>query len=126
MQHFLYFIALPIYGYFEGYNPIVSPFIDTYQFTGPIGAIPTGVFWFIVNCLYWVAWLNLMVGIFNILPMVPLDGGFLFNDGIRGIVRKIKRNISIEKSDKIAGKVSLVVSLFILVIILAPILLKYF
>jgi membrane-associated protease RseP (regulator of RpoE activity) len=124
-NYFLYFMALPIYGYFEGYNPLVSPFIESYTIAGPLGAIPTSVFWFIVNSLYWIAWLNLMVGIFNILPMVPLDGGFLFNDGIKSIVRKIKKDITEEKSNMIVGKISLFVSLFILLIILSPILLKY-
>jgi len=124
-QRFLYFMALPIYGYFEGYNPIVSPFIEPYSITGPLGFIPTNLFWIIVNCLYWVAWLNLMVGIFNILPMVPLDGGFLFNDGVKSVVRKIKKDISPEKSDKIAGNISLFVSLFILFVVISPILLKY-
>ena len=124
-NYFLYFMALPIYGYFEGYNPLVSPFIESYNIAGPLGAIPTNVFWIIVNSLYWVAWLNLMVGIFNILPMVPLDGGFLFNDGIKSIIRKIKKDIPEEKSNKIVGNISLIVSLLILLIIISPILLKY-
>lgn len=119
------FIALPILGYFQGYNPLTSPFIESYTIEGPLGAIPTGVFWILVNALYWIAWLNLMVGIFNILPMVPLDGGFLFNDAIRSIVRRIKKDISDEKSDKIVSKISLAVSLTILFIIISPILLKY-
>jgi len=124
--YFLYFMALPIYGYFEGYNPLVSPFTESYSITGPLGVIPTNVFWILVNSLYWIAWLNLMVGIFNILPMVPLDGGFLFNDAIRSIVTKIKKDIPPEKTDKIVSKISLVISLLILLIILSPILLKYF
>jgi len=119
------FIALPILGYFQGYNPLASPFIESYNIEGPLGALPTGVFWILVNALYWIAWLNLMVGIFNILPMVPLDGGFLFNDGIRSIVRKIKKDIPDERSDKIVSKISLIVSLTILFIIISPILLKY-
>lgn len=126
VYRFFNFIALPILGYFQGYNPLTSPFIDSYNIAGPLGAIPTGLFWIIVIALYWIAWLNLMVGIFNILPMIPLDGGYLFSDAIRSIVKRIKKDISDEKSNKIVGKVSLVVSLFILFIILAPILLKYF
>lgn len=121
----LSFISLPVLGYFEGYNPLTSPFIDAYNIQGPLGAIPDSVFWIIVNSLYWIAWLNLMVGIFNILPMIPLDGGYLFNDAIRASVRRFKKNISEEKSEIIVKNVSLVISLIILFVIIAPIFLKY-
>jgi membrane-associated protease RseP (regulator of RpoE activity) len=123
---FLYFISIPILGYFQGYNPIAAPFTDSYILTGPIGFIPSDLFWIVVNSIYWIAWLNLMIGIFNILPMVPLDGGFLFNDAIRTIVIKIKKSVSDENLDKIVSKVSLVVSLIILFVIISPIFLKYF
>ena len=122
----LNFISIPILGYFQGYNPIAAPFTDSYAITGPLGFIPTDAFWIIVNSIYWIAWLNLMIGIFNILPMVPLDGGFLFNDAIRSIVLKIKKSVSDENLDKIVRKVSLVVSLIILFVIISPIFLKYF
>ncbi|MCK4996287.1 MAG: site-2 protease family protein, partial [Thermoplasmatales archaeon] len=121
----LMFISLPVLSYFEGYNPLTSPFTDSYNIEGPLGVIPDNVFWIIVNSLYWIAWLNLMVGIFNILPMIPLDGGYLFNDAIRAGVRRFKKNISEEKSEMIVKNVSLVISLMILFIILAPIFLKY-
>jgi membrane-associated protease RseP (regulator of RpoE activity) len=125
VYRFFNFLSLPVLGYIQGYNPIASPFIDSYNIEGPLGAIPTDVFWIFVSALYWVAWLNIMVGIFNILPMIPLDGGFLFNDSIRLFVRRVKKDISDEKSEKIVKNISLVVSLTILFIILAPILLKY-
>ena len=122
---FLFFFVLPITSYFEGYNPIVSPFTDSYEINGPLGALPAGFFWFIVNALYWVFWLNLMVGLFNVLPMGPLDGGYLFKDLIRGLVKKIKKGISEEKLEKIVKNVSLVISLTILFLILFPFLFKY-
>jgi membrane-associated protease RseP (regulator of RpoE activity) len=121
----LNFISIPILGYFQGYNPIASPFTDSYTIAGPLGFIPSDAFWIIVNSIYWIAWLNLMIGIFNILPMVPLDGGFLFNDGIRLIVKRIKKSISDENLDKIVRNVSLVVSLIILFVIISPIFLRY-
>jgi membrane-associated protease RseP (regulator of RpoE activity) len=121
---FFIVLALPIFG-LEGFNPIISPFVESYTIEGPLAALPTNVFWIIVNILYWVAWLNLMVGIFNILPMVPLDGGYLFSDAIRTIVKRLKKDISDEKSEKIVGKVTLIFSLFILFVILAPIFLRY-
>ena len=66
-----------------------------------------------------------MVGLFNVLPMVPLDGGYLLNDYLRIAVKKLKKDISKEKEDKIVGNISLIISLFILFLVLFPFLFKY-
>jgi membrane-associated protease RseP (regulator of RpoE activity) len=124
-QGFLSFYSLPLIGYFAGYNPIVSPFTDTYTITGPLSVLPTSFFWMIVNALYWIFWLNLAVSLFNVLPMVPLDGGFLFNDGIRAAIGRLKQGIKEETKEKIVKNVSLVISLLILGLILLPFVVKY-
>jgi membrane-associated protease RseP (regulator of RpoE activity) len=124
-QGLLTFYSLPLLGYFAGYNPIVSPFTDTYRITGPLGALPIPLFWMIVNAIYWIFWLNLAVSLFNVLPMVPLDGGFLFNDGIRAAVIRLKKGIKEETKEKIVKNVSLVISLMILGLILIPFVIKY-
>jgi len=123
---FLFFFVLPLFGYFQGYNPITAPFNDVYIITGPLNVIPPGVFWGIVNALYWIFWLNLMVGLFNVLPMVPLDGGFLFNDALGSLIKRIKKDISNEQREKAVKNISLVISLTILFMVLFPFLIKYF
>jgi len=124
-QGLLTFYSLPLLGYFAGYNPIAAPFTDSYTITGPLGVLPSSVFWMLISTLYWIFWLNLAVSLFNVLPMVPLDGGFLFNDGIRALIIKIKRGVSDETKEKIVKNVSLVVSLLILGLILLPFVIKY-
>ena len=130
---FLYFpdgfvlvYALPIFGYFNGYNPIVSPFTDSLVIEGPLSFIPPVIFWQAVNLLYWIFWLNLAVGLFNVLPMIPLDGGFLFNDAISGSIKKLKSGISKEQHDKAVKNISLVISLSILFLIISPWIIRYF
>ena len=123
---FLRLYSIPIVGYIDGYNPIASPFIESYKITGPLNIIPTNFFWIIVTALYWIFWLNLLVGLFNVLPMVPLDGGFIFNDALRSFVKKLKKDISDEKRDKIVKNVSLVISLAILFLVIFPFFIKYF
>jgi membrane-associated protease RseP (regulator of RpoE activity) len=122
---FLFFYVMPLTGYFEGYNPIVAPFINNYEITGPLNVLPADLFWIIVNALYWIFWLNLAVGLFNVLPMIPLDGGFLFNDAVGSFVKKIKKSITDEKKEKIAKNVSTVISLIILIAIILPFIIKY-
>ena len=124
-NNFLLFYILPLLG-LDGYNPIYSPFTDSYIITGPLSFIPSNVFWAIVNALYWIFWLNLAVGLFNVLPMIPLDGGFMFNDALRSFIRRVKKGLSDERREKIVKNVSLVTSLLILFIVLFPWLVKYF
>lgn len=115
--------SLPFFSYLVGYNPIVAPFTQSYVINGPLSYIPSQVFWPFVNLLYWVFWLNLVVAFFNVLPMIPLDGGFLFSDGLRSL---INNQMSEERKEKIVKNVSLFISLLILGIVLFPWLVKYF
>jgi len=122
---FLNSFSLPILCAINGYNPIASPFKENYEITGPLDALPTNVFWVIVNALYWIFWLNLLVGLFNVLPMIPLDGGFLFNDALRSSVKRVRKDMSDERLNKIVKNVSLVISLTILFLVIFPFFIKY-
>ncbi len=106
-------------------NPLMSPQTDSYTITGPLSNIPTNVFWGMLFMIYWIFWLNLIVGLFNVLPMVPLDGGYLFNDAVNSLVRRIKKDISDERREKIVKNISLVVSLTVLFLVIFPFFIKY-
>ncbi len=124
-DRFIYVMTLPVMGALEGYNPITYPFTESYEITGPLNVIPSSIYWGIVNIIYWIFWLNLMVGLFNVVPMIPLDGGYLFNDYVKLAIKKLKKGISQEKLDKIVGNISLVVSLTVLFLIIFPFIFKY-
>jgi hypothetical protein len=57
--------------------------------------------------------------------MVPLDGGFLFNDGVRALIIRLKKGIKEETKEKIVKNVSLAISMVILGLILLPFVIKY-
>lgn len=47
-----------------------------------------GVFWLIVQVLFWSGWFNIAVGVFNALPLVPLDGGFIMKEGVERLFER--------------------------------------
>jgi membrane-associated protease RseP (regulator of RpoE activity) len=110
----LSYIALP----FSGRAPIQDPEIQFYKVSGPFGVLPTSVFWLLTNSLYWLFWLNAMLGATNALPAVPLDGGYVFKDGMETLVTKLRSGIKAEDRDRIVRQVSYLFALLILALIL--------
>jgi len=117
--------SLPLLGYFIGYNPLVSPYTQGLQLTGIASVLPESLFWIALNAIFWIFWLNLLLGFFNVLPMVPLDGGFLFNDSVRFTIQRFRKNLSEERVETIVKQITLFISLIILFLVLFPWLVKY-
>ncbi len=110
----LAFVSLP----FSGYSPIGDPAARFYQVEGPAAVIPAPLFWILVNALYWLFWLNLMLGATNALPAIPLDGGYIFKDGIESFVSRLRKGISAEARDRIVRSVSYTFAFLILALVL--------
>ena len=47
---------------------------------------------FLVNLLFWLIWVNILLGFTNLFPMIPFDGGHLFKDIVHGMMSGL-RNI---------------------------------
>jgi membrane-associated protease RseP (regulator of RpoE activity) len=86
------------------------------------------LFWVLANLAFWCFWLNLMVGITNMLPMIPLDGGHIFRDAIGSVVQVVRPNATAEAREKAVrfavGGVSIFVLLGMIVMIAGPHLLR--
>ena len=91
----LQYITLP----FQDLQPFPEHFTALFEPTGIVGVLPDNIFWILANSFYWIFWLNLMVGLTNALPAVPLDGGFIFADGVTGILDKVKKSWSEERKE---------------------------
>jgi membrane-associated protease RseP (regulator of RpoE activity) len=59
-----------------------------------------------------------MLGATNALPAVPLDGGFLFKDGIEGLVSRLRKGIPVPQRDRIVRNVSYTFAFLILGLVL--------
>ncbi len=83
-------------------------------------SVPFPGFWIVVNSVYWIFWLNLMLGLTNLLPAVPLDGGYLFKDLMEGTFKKMKLKNPDRKAMGVVSMVSLLVFLLIIWQFLGP------
>ena len=110
----LSYISLP----FQGRAPIQDPEVRFYRVTGPFAALPAPAFWIFVNSLYWLFWLNAMLGATNALPAVPLDGGYIFKDGIESLVVRLRHGLQPAQRDRVVRQVTLFSALVILALIL--------
>jgi len=110
----LSYISLP----FQGRAPIDDPAIRFYRIGGPFAVLPAPLFWILVNTAYWLFWLNVMLGATNALPAVPLDGGYIFKDGIEALLSRVRKGIPTPQRDRIVRGVSMTFAFLILGLVL--------
>jgi membrane-associated protease RseP (regulator of RpoE activity) len=96
--------------------PFHEPLINNYEVTGPLAGLPASWFWILANMFFYLFWINMLLGIFNAIPAVPLDGGYVFKDGLSSILDRVKPGMAKEKRSAIIN--SLTISLAFLVLIL--------
>jgi len=82
--------------------------------------VPFEGFWGIIHLLFWCAWININVGIFNAIPMVPLDGGYIFKEGVD---RLLDRRGLLKYSSYVTGAVSYLMLVVLVSLIALPYLL---
>lgn len=79
----LFYVALP----FVNMQPFPSAFHDMFVTTGLFEGWGD-MFWVTANTLYWLFWLNIILGTFNAIPMGPLDGGHMLRHSLHAWFRK--------------------------------------
>ena len=92
------YLALP----FKGYSPVLSPAADLYKPSGILCWVPVNVYWTAMNLAYWIFWVNLMVGLTNALPALPMDGGYLLKDSLRALAHR--RGLRLTGLDRAIGR----------------------
>jgi membrane-associated protease RseP (regulator of RpoE activity) len=106
-------ITLPL----AGLQPVAGTTSDYFHLTGPLAAQGSGPFWIEANLLYWLAWMNFLLGLSNALPLVPLDGGLLFRDFATSVAARLKRGWSAVRIDQFGGRAAAVASVCVLLLL---------
>ena len=110
----LQYITLP----FQKLQPFPEHFTALFAPTGLVGVIPDSIFWILANSFYWIFWLNLMVGLTNALPAVPLDGGFIFADGVTGMLGKVRSSMTAQRKEEIVDRLVSILAITVLFLII--------
>ncbi|MGA1819525.1 MAG: site-2 protease family protein [Thermoplasmatota archaeon] len=101
--------------------PFHDPLTDIYEVQGPLSFMPEGAFWFLANTMFYIFWLNILLGLFNALPMIPLDGGFVFRDATVLLLKKFMKGRKEEDLENTARRISAIASFSVLGLILISI-----
>lgn len=94
-------------GGFSGFYPLLSHLYE------PVGSASFfgGSIFLTADILFWIGWINFYVGLFNCLPAIPLDGGYVFREMLKPVLRiGIKEE---KRKEKIAKAIASVIALFI-------------
>ena len=97
-------------------------------------ALGTSGLLFLVNLFFWLLWVNILLGFTNLIPMVPFDGGHMFRDMLRAILKGLKHvgrklkfwDINPMWIEHISSKASNISSLALLGMILFILIIPYF
>lgn len=106
----LWFTMLPFLPFpagFNSFNPLLS---HLYEPAAAVSFLGPGVF-FIADALFWTGWINFWVGLFNCLPAIPLDGGYVFREMLNPVLRiGIKDE---KKKERISKAITATIALFV-------------
>lgn len=95
-----------------------------YHPAGLLAWVPDSGFWLVAGSLYWIFWLNFLVGLFNVLPVPILDGGAIFKDFARILINIRGDRYTNEKKEAILAAVTrgvyIVVSGLLILLLIGP------
>ena len=72
--------------------------------------------------IFWLIWVNFLLGFLNLLPIIPFDGGHMVKDGTHSILSILMRGSNPLRVEKLAGSISGLTTIVMLVVVVIPIL----
>lgn len=93
-----------------GNDPVLSTYLPRFEAT----PFSPALFWPLFLVVFWIFWINLLVGISNMLPIMLLDGGHLFRDAMGGLVAKLRPSLDRDAQDAVARRIAVASTLVLL------------
>jgi len=81
---------------------------------------PFPLFWGTVHLTFWVGWFNLLVGMFNAIPIVPLDGGYIMKEGVERFFDRL--GWSSRYAHQVVASISAFITAMLILLITMPML----
>jgi len=106
-------LVLPL----AGLQPVSGTTQEFFHVGGPLAFAGPQAFWIGANILYWLAWMNLLLGLSNALPLFPLDGGLLFRDFFATLAARAHADWSAARLDQVATRAVAVSSVLVLILL---------
>jgi len=78
---------------------------------------PFPLFWGTVHLAFWLGWFNLLVGMFNAIPVVPLDGGYIMKEGIERFFERLGWS---RYANRVVASISGFVTVMLILLITMP------
>ncbi len=102
---------------FQGFTPLPEDLQWWYD-------EPFSGFWELSAVIYWIFWLNILLGITNALPAVPFDGGFIFRGWVDKALEKMgKKDAEARErqTDEITRNVSTIMLVLLIIVVVVAI-----
>jgi len=78
---------------------------------------PFPFFWGTVHLFFWTGWFNLLVGMFNAIPIVPLDGGYIMKEGVERFFERLGLS---RYAQRVVASISGFVTVMLILLITMP------
>ncbi len=73
--------------------------------------------------LFWLVWINFLLGFANLIPMIPFDGGHIVKDGFHSVLDRLTSGIHPMRVEAMAERISSMSNFLVLFIVIVPIIL---
>lgn len=78
------------------------------------------------DCIFWMAWINFLLGFANLIPIIPFDGGHIVKDTSHSLLSRIFKGENPMRVEILANRFSYYTTIVVLGIVIIPLVIPLF